>query len=89
MPSAMKADIFCNTAFFYHPFQRFTDRPVVQAGEYAIVFLHQSVAFYYLQGYIQQLHLEWDFCLVAFGQYPLLTVHLHDVVIRQFLNVHE
>ena len=53
---------------------------------YAVVFLHRSVAFYYLQGYIQQLHLKGDFCLVAFGQYPLLAIHLHYVVIRAFIK---
>ena len=69
------------SALFHPLFQRFADRPVVEIREYEIVFLTGSVTPDYLQWNIQQLHLEGDFCLVAFGQYPLLTIHFYDVAI--------
>ena len=89
MSCAMKRDVLCYPALFHHLFQRFADRPVVEIGEHEVILLQRSVTLYYLQGYIQQFHLERYFCLVPFGQYPLLTVHFHDTVIGQFLDVHE
>ena len=85
----MKRDVLCYPALFHHFFQRFTDRPVVEIREHEVILLHGAVTLYYQQGYIQQFHLERYFRFVPFGQYPLLTVHFYDVVIGQFLDVHE
>ena len=77
------------SALFHPLFQRFADRPVVEIREYEIVFLTGSVTLDNLQRSIQQFHLERHFCLVPFGQYPLLTIHVYDVAIGYFLDVHE
>lgn len=69
------------SALFHPLFQRFADRPVVEIREYEIVFLTGSVTLDNLQRSIQQFHLERHFCLVPFGQYPLLTIHFYDVAI--------
>ena len=69
------------SALFHPLFQRFADRPVVEIREYEIVFRQILVPFDYLQGNIQQLHLERDICLVPFRQYPFLTIHFYDVAI--------
>lgn len=87
--SNVERDVFCYPALFHLLFQRFADRPVVEVGEHEIILLQGAVMLYYLQGNIQQFHLERHFRLVPFGQYPLLTVHFHNVVIGQFLDVHE
>lgn len=63
------------SALFHPLFQRFEIR------EYEIVFLTGSVTLDNLQRSIQQFHLERHFCLVPFGQYPLLTIHFYDVAI--------
>lgn len=54
---------------------------IVEIREYEIVFLTGSVTLDNLQRSIQQFHLERHFCLVPFGQYPLLTIHFYDVAI--------
>lgn len=69
------------SALFHPLFQRFADRPVVEIREYEIVFLTGSVTLDNLQRSTQQFHLERHFCLVPFGQYPLLTIHFYDVAI--------
>ena len=67
MSCAMKRDVLCYPALFHYLFQRFTDRPVVEIGENKVLLLQGTVSLYYLQGYIQQFHLERHFCLVPFG----------------------
>ena len=81
MPGAMEGNFLRNSTLFYHLFQWLTDVPIVEIREYEIVFLTGSVTLDNLQRSIQQFHLERHFCLVPFGQYPLLTIHFYDVAI--------
>ena len=76
MTGAMIGDLFLYSAFFHYLFQLFAHRPIVDFSENQLVFRQVLVPFDYLQGNIQQLHLERDICLVPFRQYPFLTVHL-------------
>ena len=69
------------SAFRHYLFQLFAHRPIVDFSENQPVFRQILVPFDYLQGNIQQFHLERHFCLVPFGQYPLLTIHFYDVAI--------
>ena len=89
MSCSMEADVLIHTAFSYHLLQRLADGPIVQVGEHEVVFLERSVTLYYLQGDVQQLHLKRYARLVPLGDNPLLTVHFHDAVVGQFLDVHE
>ena len=47
------------------------------------------VAFDNLQGYIHQLHLEWNIGLVALADYPFVAIGVHNVVSCQVLHVNE
>ena len=85
----MEADVLIHTTFPYHFLQRLADGPIVQVGEHEVVFLERSVTLYYLQGNVQQFHLERYARLMPFGDNPLLAVHFHDAVVGQFLDVHE
>ncbi len=85
----MEADVLIHTTFPYHFLQRLADGPIVQVGEHEVVFLERSVTLYYLQGNVQQFHLERCARLMPFGDNPLLAVHFHDAVVGQFLDVHE
>ena len=66
MPLRVKRDVLCYPALFHHLFQRFANRPVVEIGENEVVHLQGTVTLYYLQGNIQQFHLERYFRLVPF-----------------------
>ena len=89
MSCDVKADVLIHTAFPYHLLQRLADGPIVQVGEYEVVFLERSVTLYYLQRDVQQLHLERYARLVPLGDNPLLAVHFHNAIVGQFLDVHE
>ncbi len=58
-------------------------------GKYGVVLLEWSVSVDDLQGYIKQFHLVRHLCLVPFRKYPLLAVHLHNLVGGKFFQVHE
>ena len=85
----MEANRLIYTAFPYHLLQWFAYRPVVQMGKHKIVLLKRAITLDYLQGDVQQLHLERYTRLVTLGNNPLLAVHLHNAVGGQFLDVHE
>ena len=89
MPGAMVGDLLLYSAFRHYLFQLFAHRPIVDFPENQPVFRQILVPFDYLQGNIQQLHLERDICLVPFRQYPFLTVHLHYFVRCEFFHIHE
>lgn len=89
MACAMEADFLCYATFLYHFTHPFTDRPIIEVRKYKVVFLERLVAFDYLQRNIQQLHLKRYTRLVPFGDNPFLSVYLHNLVVAQFLDIHE
>ena len=89
MTCAMVGDLLLYSAFRHYLFQLFAHRPIVDFSENQPVFRQILVPFDYLQGNIQQLHLERDICLMPFRQYPFLTVHLHYFVRCEFFHIHE
>lgn len=89
MASGVEADFLGDAAFLYHLAHPFAYRPIVEIGKYKIAFLERLVAFDYLQGNVQQLHLERHARLVPFGDNPFLTVHIYYLLIGQLLDVHK
>ncbi len=89
MSCTMEADFLGNAAFLYHLAHPFAYRPIVEIGKYKVVFLERLVAFDYLQRNVQQLHLERHTRLMPLGDNPFLSVYLHNLVVAQFLDVHE
>ena len=89
MACHMEADFLRYATFLYHLAHPFTDRPIIEVRKYKVVFLARLVAFDYLQGNVQQLYLERHTRLVSLGDNPFLSVYLHNLVVAQFLDVHE
>ena len=89
MACKMEADFLRYATFLYHLAHPFTDRPIIEVRKYKVVFLERLVAFDYLQGNVQQLYLERHTRLVSLGDNPFLSVYLHNLVVAQFLDVHE
>lgn len=89
MSPYLVGDMLLYSAFRHYLFQLFAHRPIVDFPENQLVFRQILVPFDYLQGNIQQLHLERDICLVPFRQYPFLTVHLHYFIRCEFFHIHE
>ena len=89
MSCRVVGDMLLYSAFRHYLFQLFAHRPIVDFPENQLVFRQILVPFDYLQGNIQQLHLERDICLVPFRQYPFLTVHLHYFIRCEFFHIHE
>ena len=85
----MEGDVLCYPALADDFFELLADRPVVDVPEYGVVLLERSVSVDDLQGYIEQFHLVRHLCLVPFCKYPLLAVHLHNLIGGEFLQVHE
>ena len=89
MSRAVKAYGFLNTTGLHDLLQFLAHRPVIRLTEHQFVFLQVFVAVDNLQGYVHQLYLVRDACLVTVADNPLVTVDVHDVVRSQFLNVNK
>ena len=73
----------------YDGFEGFGDRGIVEGGEYRIVFVDGWVGLEYVEGYMEEVELEGEFCVVGFGEYGVVGVEVEDVVIGELVNVEE